>query len=134
MQADHDGLSAALAEVSRTMAAFAADPQPAQRDAAATALESLADAAIAHLDAEEADVLPLSERVLTVEQWAALGEHGRAALPQEHAFTMFGMILEDLPAEAQAFMLGEMPPPVVAAWEQVGRPQYEAYVADLRTA
>jgi hemerythrin-like domain-containing protein len=133
MAGDHDAMNAALVEVTRTMSEFASDAAPAHRDAAAAALDSLAAAALGHLDAEEAEVLPLCERVLTIEQWGALGEHGRSSMPQEHAFTIFGMVLEDLPPETQAFMLGEMPPPVVTAWEQVGRPQYEAYVAALRT-
>ena len=133
MEADHGGISAAMELVAATLADFAADPTAARRDAAADALDALTAVALGHLDVEEAEVLPLSERVLSVEQWAALGDHGRAALPQEHAFTIFGMILEDLPPEGQSMMLGEMPPPVIEAWKQIGRPQYEAYTAALRT-
>ena len=133
MEADHGAISAAMDLVATTLSAFAADPTPAHRGAAAEALDALTAVALGHLDLEEAEVLPLSERVLSVEQWAALGDHGRAALPQEHAFTIFGMILEDLPPEGRSMMLGEMPPPVIEAWEQIGLPQYEAYVSALRT-
>ncbi len=132
MEADHAGLEAAISRVTAAVVGFAEDPDPSSREAAADALESLSESVVAHLDAEEASVLPLCERVLTVEQWGALGEHGRAALPQEHAFTIFGLILEEIPAEQQRFILGEMPPAVVTAWEQVGRPQYDAYIAGLR--
>jgi hemerythrin-like domain-containing protein len=132
MEADHARLAALLDEGASRVPAWAADPTAERRDAVATLADDLHAQALAHFDVEEREVLPLCERTLSVPEWLALGEHGRANIPQESAFTVMGMILEDAPPEVGQEMLAGLPAPVLEAWNQVGASGYADYTATVR--
>lgn len=132
MQGQHEQLLDLLASTDVELPRWAAAPGRATGEAAATLLEDLRAALVGHLDEEEAEVLPLCERTMSVAQWHALGEHGRSHVPPDRIFLVFGMMLEDAPPEAAALMLSDLPPEVQAAWAEVGKAQYADYVRRVR--
>jgi hypothetical protein len=47
---------------------------------------------VEHLEAEEARVLPIVARCITLEEWLELGEAGRAGIPRRQMALVFGML------------------------------------------
>lgn len=132
MEREHADLGAALATADADVPRWQSDPSAAAREEAAAAIEGVQRVLEAHLAEEEAEVLPLAERVLTVAEWDAIGEHARAHVTPDTAFVVFGMLLEEAPAPVAEAMLGTMPPPVREAFHAVGEQQYADYIAAVR--
>ena len=132
MQSDHARLTDLLTAADTAVPAWAADPTAVGGASVAALLDELDAHLERHLAHEEREILPLCRERLSAREWDAVGEHSRAELPQEDAFTILGMLLEDAPPQAGAHMLAAMPPPVVAMWTEVGAPGYSAYTASVR--
>lgn len=133
MEREHADLGAALEHADAAVPHWQADPTAAGREQAAVAIEAVERVLVAHLAEEEAEVLPLAERVLTVPEWDAIGEHARAHVTPDTAFIVFGMLIEEAPHEVAESMLGTMPPPVREAFHAVGEQQYAGYIASVRS-
>lgn len=128
----HHQVDAAVQQVRRQLDTWRLGPDAAAREALAESLEDLTTTLSAHLDDEERLVVPLAAVTLTQEEWDALGEHARAAIPQEQIFLVFGMLLEPLDDDDRAFMLAPLPPPVRELWTSVGEPGWQQYATQLR--
>lgn len=132
MQSDHLRLAELLSAADTAVPAWAAAPTAVGGESVAVQLDELDAHLERHLAHEEREILPLCRERLSAQEWDAVGEHSRAELPQEDAFTVLGMLLEDAPPHAAAHMLAAMPPPVVALWADVGAAGYSAYTAAVR--
>lgn len=127
MREQHEAMLATLAEADAVVADWSGtDP------ATLAPVRRLAGELSAHLDAEEADVLPLAEALLSVDEWEALGVHGRAGVPPDKMPVVACMLMEDADEAALAAFLAPMPPEVqglaTGPWQEV----YAGYVATLR--
>jgi hypothetical protein len=132
MEREHADLGAALHTADEVVPRWQADPTAALREEAAAAIEAVDRVLTQHLAEEEAEILPLAERVLTLQEWEAIGEHSRSQLTPDTAFVIFGMLLEEAPAPVAEGMLGTMPPPVREAYHAVGEKQYADYIGAVR--
>jgi hypothetical protein len=132
MEREHADLGAALEIADAAVPRWQSDPTAAAREEAAAAIEAVGHVLVAHLAEEEAEVLPLAERVLTVEEWEAIGAHSRSNLTPDTAFLVFGMLIEEAPPAVAESMIGTMPPPVREAFHAVGEQQYAGYIAGVR--
>jgi hemerythrin-like domain-containing protein len=130
----HTEVEEAVEQARSLVADWRSRPDAGRRDALADALEQLTVTLSAHLDEEERLVVPLAAVTMTQDEWNALGEHARAAIPQEKIFLVFGMLLEPLDEGDRAFMLEPMPPEVRELWNTVGEPGWRQYAATLRAA
>jgi hemerythrin-like domain-containing protein len=130
----HDAVDATIQQVRELLSTWRATPDATARDALADSLENLTAVLSSHLDDEERLVVPLAALTMTQEEWNAIGEHARESIPQEQIFLVFGMLLEPLDADEQAFMLAELPPPVQELWTTMGEPGWQQYAAQLRAA
>jgi hemerythrin-like domain-containing protein len=74
-----------------------------------------------HLHDEEVHVLPLVEQVMTVGQWQALGERGRAGIPKDRQLVFLGFLLAANTPERGREFLKSMPAPARLAWKLLGR-------------
>ena len=83
-------------------------------------LDDLAPALEEHLAEEEAQVLPLVEQHLSVQEWEELGERAVAAIPKARMLVLFGYVLEGTSPEEQRTMLSVLPPPVRLLYRAVG--------------
>jgi hemerythrin-like domain-containing protein len=132
MESQHAGIDPLIAEITSLSADFGAAADPAVGAQLAGAIDGLAAALFHHLDEEEMAILPLAREHLSVAEWDALGERGRAATPPDRAFIVLGAILEDTDdAERDAF-LGKLPPPVRDLWVNVGVPAYGGHLQAIR--
>lgn len=135
MEAQHTDLSATLDQVEELMPAWAAKAGGAERDELVDALDKVSKILDFHLAEEEQKILPLVRKYLTVNQWKALGAHGAEAIDGKQKRLMFlGMILEDTSTDEERNFLSRMPAPVRVLWKVLGRRQYAAYMARIRTS
>jgi hypothetical protein len=105
-------------------AAFRTSPTPEKREAFAAAVAELDAALREHMADEEQYVLPLVEEHITVAEWHALGERGRASIPRDRLLVHLGWILDGLPAAERREFLRTMPVGARVAWRLVGRRQF----------
>ena len=87
-----------------------------------------------HLDAEEAEILPLVHEHLTVAEWEAIGEDANQHLPRNPRLGLLlaGMVLEDATPAEQAWFLAELPAPARLMWRLAGRSLYAAHLKRVR--
>jgi hemerythrin-like domain-containing protein len=135
MESQHAALSTALDQVDKLAPAWAATANAADRDELVKAVREASVILDEHMGEEEQEILPLVRKHLTAEQWDKLGERGAKSIQDKRKRLLFlGMLLEETsPQEEQAFMKN-IPAPVRLLWKVVGRRQYAAYIARLRTA
>lgn len=121
MEEQHERIAELLHRAQHHATAFAAGAAPADGEALATTLTALSAVLDEHLDEEERLVLPVVERVMTTEEWDAMGERGRAGIPKDKLLVQLGFILMGTtPAERTAFM-SRMPVAARVAWRLMGR-------------
>jgi hemerythrin-like domain-containing protein len=107
-------------------AAFGANPSSENGERLAQAVTALVAALDEHLREEEEHVLPLVERHLTVAEWEAIGERGRAGLSKDRLLVQLGFILLGRTAEERGAFLANLPLPARLAWRLLGRRRFTA--------
>jgi hemerythrin-like domain-containing protein len=108
-------------------ASFRTDPSAQKREAFAATLAELDAALREHMADEEQYILPLVEEHITVAEWEALAERGRAGIPRNLMLIHLGWILDGLPAADKRKFLRAMPRPARIAWRLMGRRQFEKH-------
>jgi hemerythrin-like domain-containing protein len=120
MEAEHAVIDPLLADI---------DAALADRDSGLERLTGLTDALYTklryHLEHEENEALKLMDNTLTKEQWGAFGkEQNSHHVDDSQVFLPW--LLDDMPADKLARMLGNMPEPMRNAYETEWRAAYEA--------
>lgn len=105
---------------------FGQDASPAAGEALVVTLTALAAALEEHLGDEEREVLPLVDEHISVPEWEAVGERGRAAIPKDRMLVQLGAILEGCSREEARRFLARLPLPARVAWRLLGRRAYAA--------
>lgn len=119
----HDEVPTARAQAEKWMS----DASETSRAGLHATLISLERNLLVHLSLEEMDILPVIARTFSDEEFAAVGEHARAAMPAEKLPLALGMLLHSVSPEQAERMLAAMPPEARAGFEQFGMPAYTAY-------
>jgi hemerythrin-like domain-containing protein len=101
------------------------------RDDLATALSELADALIAHLDAEETHVLPLLAKHITSREWADFSEQGSHGIPKAMRSVAFGMMLYEGDPDAITAAMSTVPSPVRRLLIAAGRRSFSGYARTI---
>jgi hemerythrin-like domain-containing protein len=139
-------LTETMEQQHRTMDALIGTIRPELTDWSAgdsTARERLAvhltqlDAALAgHLDAEEAEVLPLVHEYVTVAEWEAMEKDASKHMPRNPrvGLVMAGMVLEDATPAERAWFMNELPAAARLMWRLAGQSRYAAYRRRIRAA
>ena len=134
MQHDHATLERVLEETDPAARRWSESGDAASGALLEAGLAELSATVDAHFALEEAQVLPIAARTLTEEEWAAIGDHSRGELAADSPQLLMralGTILDHCSPEAAASLTSAMPPPALAAWTNVGEPDYRAYRARL---
>ncbi|HEY5881274.1 MAG TPA: hemerythrin domain-containing protein [Nakamurella sp.] len=121
MEEQHERIAELYRYAERSAATFAERPDPDRREQLGSLLDELIAALGEHLHDEEVYVLPLVERVMTVPEWEALGERGRAAIPKDRQLVFLGFLLRANTPEHGRDFLAKMPRPARVAWSVLGR-------------
>ena len=127
MEGQHRGIDPALSRAEELGAAWAATADIAAREAFAEAIEEFSGPLLAHLDQEEADILPLAQRYVSEEEWGLLAKHALASTPKPDLIKGLGGILEDATPDEREMMLGVIPAVPKLLYRTIGK---RAYVKD----
>jgi hemerythrin-like domain-containing protein len=127
----HAPLVETLEAASEAVQAFADDPSDDTRAAAAAALTKLDVELCAHLDQEEAEILPLATEHLSIEEWGALPGHAMASYTGDKIWLILGSIRENMTDDQRAQMLAHMPPPAVDMWTNMGNAAFDQMNAEV---
>ncbi|BAD58177.1 hemerythrin domain-containing protein [Nocardia farcinica] len=134
MRAQHERVEATLARLDTVVPVWEANAGADARDTVVAALVDHRAVLRAHLDDEEATLLPLAAEHLTATEWAALATDLVAHTPRRTLFTLFGLVLEDAERAERATLLAALPVPVRAAWHVLGHPRYTRHIRRVRAA
>jgi hypothetical protein len=87
---------------------------------------------MAHLDQEEAEILPLAQEHLTEAEWGLLAKHATTHTPKAELLKGIGGVLEDATPQERQMMLGHMPAVAKVLYRVVGRRSYIREVTAVR--
>ena len=121
MEEQHERISELYQRAAENATQFVATADTASGAELADTLTELIDALEEHLHDEEVYILPLVERVMTVPQWEALGERGRAGIPKDRQLVFLGMMFAANDPERNREFLAIMPLAARIAWKLLGR-------------
>ncbi|MGS0687092.1 hemerythrin domain-containing protein [Nakamurella sp. GG22] len=121
MEEQHERIGELYQRAAGLAADFAAAADPVHRAELADTVADLVEVLGVHLQEEEAEILPLVERVMTVPEWEAVGERARGSMPKERQLVFLGFLLDANPPELNRAFLGRLPLPARAAWKVLGR-------------
>ncbi|MEU9773227.1 hemerythrin domain-containing protein [Streptomyces sp. NPDC047968] len=120
MEAEHAVIDPLLADI---------DAALADRDSGAARLGGLVDQLCtdlrAHLDHEEREALALMDLTMSQEQWSAFSAEQKDRIGSD-ANRYLPWLLDDIDAARVATVLGKLPPPLRAAYDNEWRAAYEA--------
>lgn len=127
MEAQHDDLTPLFERARSGLPRWVATADVADGESLATTLDALHGALLEHLDLEERAALPLAERLLTEEEWVAIGEHGEKGAEGRDKLLVLGMLVhEGDPAVIDA-MLSAAPLPVRKLLPRLARRTYRRH-------
>ena len=129
----HRDVDGALQTAEARLASWAASPTSANADALAESLTALYDVLAPHLAEEEAVILPLARVTITQEEWGGLATHGMTHFTGDKMWLILGLILESMTDQQRANMVAHMPPPAAEFWTTVGEPQFDNFIATVRS-
>jgi hemerythrin-like domain-containing protein len=132
MKRDHAAVAALLDQAPSLIQAWRAVPAPTTATALADRLDEIGHVLGDHLTAEEAQILPVIEEVMTSEEWDDVGTAAQKAYHRSQIFLFYGLILEMMSAQERAEFEPEVPLPIRVMYALVGRRQYERVMRDLR--
>jgi hypothetical protein len=133
MRTQHEQAAARL-ESAQQLGEWRNTAEPDTCDRLADELADLTAELDQHLTDEETHVLPLVAEHITVEEWAALGEHGLASLGKKKLLMTLGAVLEDATAAERAHFLAKVPLAGRMAWHLIGRRKYRRMIRRRRTS
>ncbi|MGH3583776.1 MAG: hemerythrin domain-containing protein [Mycobacterium sp.] len=132
MDSQHQGLAVLIEDAETAFAAWQDAPTAPTSTALTTLLEQLSTGLTEHFDEEEAQILPIVERVITAAEYQELGQRGLAAIPLTRRLIALGYFLEGAtPAERTGF-LAVIPAPVRLAYLLIGARQHRHETTRLR--
>jgi hemerythrin-like domain-containing protein len=123
--AQHSLLDPALRTIQDALEAWSMAPAADTDALLLDAVDGLRGTLLDHLSEEERIIVPMIEAALTQEEWAELPGHALMLIAPHVALLAFGMVLHKVPEEFRPTMLGNLPEPVLEAWNYLGRAGYE---------
>jgi hypothetical protein len=131
MRAHHAQVSALLDEASPLLARWRASADPAVGEQLADAYERMLEVLKVHLRREVVEVIPVVERVVTAEEWRAMGDHSVGAIPKSRLLPQLGMLLANASPADRTVFYASMPFSVKVLWRLVGKRQYAKQYTQL---
>jgi len=122
MKAHHAELLVHLTAMDAALPAWRASA--AAPEGVLSALDGVNAALRVHLPDEEANIVPVMEKVITQPEVDWFGEHGRASTPKGQTWNMLGAILRGQPDGGAEWLKKNLPGPVRLIWRLVGAPKY----------
>jgi hypothetical protein len=131
MRAQHAQVAVLLEEAGPLLAQWRATADPAVGEQLADAYERMLDVLKVHLRREVVEVVPIAERVVTAEEWQAMGDHSVGAIPRSRLLPQLGMLLANATPEDRRHFYAGLPVSVKVLWRLVGKRQYANQFREL---
>jgi hemerythrin-like domain-containing protein len=132
MDSQHQGLAVLLEHAATAFAEWQDAPTGHTSSSLTTLLEQLSTGLNVHFDEEEAEILPIVERVLTAVEYAEVGRRGLVSIPITRRLIVLAYILEDATPKERTVFLAAIPRPVRLAYRLIGRRQHRSETTRLR--
>ena len=94
-------------------------------------MATLGAALLAHLDEEEAFIVPLAAQHILASEWGELPGHALRNFAGDKMWLVLGLIREQMSAQQLTMMDDHMPPAALAMWRQHER-EFKEFVEALR--
>jgi hemerythrin-like domain-containing protein len=134
MEAQHHEVELLVEQLGPALTRWMSEARPAVGEEVASLFDRLRAVLVEHLDDEEAHILPIAARVISPEEWRALGEHGTSQMTPAQLPLMFGMVVEETTPEEKQEMLAGLPAPARVLLKTYGAWRYRRYVNAVRGA
>jgi hemerythrin-like domain-containing protein len=128
----HEAVLGALSSAEASVAAWRAHPTAETNAAALAALAELSTVLTAHLDEEEAVVVPIAARYMNVAEWGLLPGHAMKHFTGDKLWLILGLVQEQMRPEQIEVMAAHMPPPLLEFWATTGQRMFTDYMSGLR--
>jgi iron-sulfur cluster repair protein YtfE (RIC family) len=124
MESEHATIDPGLAEVRDAFTQVLAAPTEDHRNALDVRLSALSEALLAHMRHEETEALPMLQRTMSVEEFAASEKVAQRAYPLRMVPALVPWVLDELPEEGRERMFA-MAGPAYRLLAALFRPRYE---------
>lgn len=124
MRAHHAQVAQLLGEAGPLLASWRASADPAVGEQLADSYERMLDVLKVHLRREVVEVIPVAERVVTQQEWTAMGDHSANAIPKSRLLPQLGMLLASSTPEDRKTFYADLPLSVKVLWRLMGKRQY----------
>jgi hemerythrin-like domain-containing protein len=132
MDSQHRGLAVLLEHAATALPAWQDAPAAHTSAPLTTLLEQIANRLDEHFDEEEAEILPIVERVITAAEYHEVGQRGLVSVPLARRLVVLGYLLEDVTPRERTDFLAAIPAPARLAYRLIGRRQHRNETARLR--
>jgi Hemerythrin HHE cation binding domain len=133
METQHQAVAASILRAEEAAERFGRSGSTQDGEALAAACSSLIDEASDHLSEEEAEVLPVVARTITPEEWGALPARTLSGYTGTRVWLLLGLVIEAVPDDLRADMIGRLPPPVTEMWFGFGSDAFNNEMRSIRT-
>jgi hemerythrin-like domain-containing protein len=132
MESQHAAVGLRLEEAREAVERFEISGSAQDGEGLASACRSLFDEVAAHLDEEEAEVVPIASRTVTPEEWGALPAHAFSQYAGTRPWLVLGFATEMFPDDMRAQVFAHLPPPVSEMWFGFGSDAFTKEMATIR--
>jgi hemerythrin-like domain-containing protein len=132
MDSQHHGLAVLLEHAATAMSAWQDAPTSHTRTPLTTLLGQISNGLDEHFDEEEAEILPIVERVITAAEYQEVGERGLVSIPLTRRLIVLGYLLEGATPRERNDFLAAIPAPARLAYRLIGVHQHRHETARLR--
>ncbi len=132
MQDQHEAVATIVDQLDAALPRWEAEARPAVAMEVAGLFDRLRPLVVEHLDDEERMILPVAERAITPEEWAAVGQAGVEKMSRAELPLMFGAVMEDATPAERAELLAVLPLPVRVLMRVWGSGHYRRYITKVR--
>ena len=132
MDSQHQGLAVLLEHAATAFAEWLDAPTAHTSTPLTALLEQLSTGLNEHFDEEEAEILPIVERVVTAAEYQEVGQRGLVAIPLTRRLIVLGYLLEGATPQEQTDFLAAIPRPARLAYRLIGERQHRNETTRLR--
>jgi hemerythrin-like domain-containing protein len=132
MDSQHQGLAVLLEHAAPAFAAWQDAPTAHTSTPLTALLEQISTGLKEHFDEEEAEILPIVERVITAAEYQEVGRRGLVSIPLTRRLIVLGYLLEGATPRERKDFLAAIPAPARLAHRLIGKRQHRNETTRLR--
>jgi hemerythrin-like domain-containing protein len=132
MDSQHHGLAVLLEHVATALSTWQDAPTAHTSTPLTALLEQISNGLDEHFDEEEAEILPMVERVITAAEYHEVGQRGLVSTPLTRRLIVLGYLLEDTTHRERTDFLAAIPRPARLAYRLIGERQHRNEINRLR--